>query len=144
MTSRLTTVSRTVRRLRPSGRAGRVSALVLCLVCCACGGERVVPGPDPSAGRQALERMLAAWKGGESSGSLEAGSPSIVVADYRWRDGYRLERYEIEPDGGPRGPNLKLRVKCWLRDPRGKAVKETAAYAVGTGSPLTIIRDNEL
>jgi hypothetical protein len=143
MTTSMRWRARTEPGPKARGRVGPASALVLLLSCWGCGGQ-AVPEPDPAVAREALNRMLVAWKDGQSPDSLESGSPSLVVADYRWRDGYRLERYEIESDDGPRGSNLKVRVKCWMRDPRGKAVSETAGYAIGTGSPLTIIRDNEL
>jgi hypothetical protein len=106
-----------------------------------CGPAEVQPA-DPASAHAALETALTAWKAGQAPDSLAAGSPPIVVADHRWRGGYKLDSYEIQGDGRNQGADLRVKVTLKQLDPQGKPLVESPEYAVGTGSPHTVVRDD--
>lgn len=128
----------------PAPTPGRLLAVLGMVLALQAGcGRSVPPPPDADAAREALGRALDAWSRGEPPDSLRGGRPSIVVADHRWRGGYRLDRYEAEADDRRQGNDLRVRVTLWERDPDGAALTEVATYAIATGSPYTVIRDDE-
>jgi hypothetical protein len=124
-----------------ASRRYRLSELVA-LLALGCGPTAPTVA-DPATAREALHRALDAWKEGRTADSLRSASPSIVVSDDRWRDGFHLERFDVDPSDRQLGYEMRVRVTLWLRDPKGKTVKQTSEYAVGTGSPYTIVRDEE-
>lgn len=120
----------------------RLAAFALALALAA-GCAPPPPQPaDPEAARRALDRALTAWAAGKGPDALRDEDPPLIASDHRWREGYRLERFAIEPGDRPQGANRMIRATLWERDPRGRPARETVEYTVGTGSPLTVHRDD--
>ena len=73
-----------------------------------CGSSRshddLIPTQDKA--RQALESALTAWKNGQRPGKIESASQRIQVVDSKWRDGYKLERFDAIKDEEGAGPRL--------------------------------------
>jgi hypothetical protein len=130
------TLRRQLARSRAAA-AGLLAAMVL-----GCGAPAPKPA-DSTVAKETLNQALEAWKKGQPADSLKDGNPPVVVSDHRWRGGYTLDRYDIEKDERMHGSDLKVRVTLWQRDPKGKEVKESTLYAVGTGSPFTVVREND-
>jgi hypothetical protein len=123
-------------------RPGLVPGLVLLLAAAGCFGGRPPEPADPDRAREVLRATLDAWQKGESGDSLQQRQPAIIVVDEEWRDGYRLLGYKL---GGelPMGGELRCRVALSLKNPRGRAVKKDAVFNVGTGSVLTVSRQDD-
>jgi hypothetical protein len=51
--------------------------------------------PDEAKGRQAIEALMATWKEGHPTGSVEPTSPRIQVVDTHRKPGQRLVGFEI-------------------------------------------------
>jgi hypothetical protein len=118
--------------------------LTLVLACLAPLGCRPAPSPaDPEKGREALRIALAAWQNGDSPESLRRGSPPVTATDPKWRDGYRLLRYEIADDARVAGYDLQCRAALWLRGPDGKPTQEKAVFIVSTRPALVVVRAEE-
>jgi len=114
-----------------------------CLVAPGCSTSAITPA-DANSARELLGQVLTSWKDGKSIESLTTDDPTVTVSDYRWKNGYRLDRYEIDPGDRHQGADLIIRATLHQRDPRGKASKETAVYAVGLGSQRIVVRNEEL
>ncbi|MDR3620932.1 MAG: hypothetical protein P4L85_16390 [Paludisphaera borealis] len=92
-------------------------------------------GSSPAG--EILRSVLDAWQEGRKVDDL---SGADYVAEPKWKEGYRLERFEI-------GSNLKaadLDVSCpvelWMRSPAGEAVREKVHYVVSTSPRRVVVR----
>lgn len=99
-----------------------------------CGGGKSISAFKPSAqsGRQALETALKAWQSGTPYGPITSGKPAISVFDSRWRDGAKLETFEILEEAP--GEHRMFKVKLKLAN----APEETQTYRVVGIDPLNI------
>jgi hypothetical protein len=114
--------------------------LAVALFAPGCGGP---PAPaDPARARAALRDALDAWRNRAGPDALKERQPPVTVTDREWRAGYKLLSYKIESDE-PFAADLRCRVQLSLRDPRGKALRKTAVYFVGTSPVLTVAREEE-
>jgi hypothetical protein len=105
-----------------------------------CGGP---PAPaDPAQARAALRAALDAWQKGESPDALKEHQPPVTVTAWEWRAGYQLLSYTIESDT-PFAADLRCRVQLALKNPRGKVLRKTAVYVVGTSPVLTVAQEEE-
>lgn len=95
---------------------------------------------DPARAREALQTALGAWQKGESADSLRQQSPSITMADVKWKEGHRLVRYEIADKDQVVGCDLECHVFLVLKDPKGKQTEEKAVFTVSTSPALVIVR----
>jgi hypothetical protein len=95
---------------------------------------------DPARAREALQAALTAWQKGQSADSLRQQSPSITVAETKWKEGHRLVRYEISDQNKVVGYDLECRVLLVLQDPKGKQTEEKAVFTVSTSPALVIVR----
>lgn len=106
-----------------------------------CGGSPPAPA-DRDQALGALRTTLDTWQCGSDAILLQAQKPPIQVVDHEWRSGYKLLRYQVEKDAAF-GGDLRCQVKLSLKDARGRPVSKTAVYSVGTGSPLTVVREED-
>lgn len=60
-----------------------------------CGGSDSDYLPSTTAARAALEASLNKWKAGDSLATISTGPVPIDTFDARWRDGDKLESFEI-------------------------------------------------
>jgi hypothetical protein len=97
---------------------------------------------DTSKARDFLTSALDAWRRGESADSMAARSPAVHVKDHEWREGAKLEAYEIKGTGTPSGPEWRCQVLLTLRGTDGKLKKRPASYSVATSPVIAIIRDD--
>ncbi|HEX5272383.1 MAG TPA: hypothetical protein VFW33_17925 [Gemmataceae bacterium] len=97
---------------------------------------------DPAAARDALRAAFEAWKGGRSPDACLKES-SLFVIDGRWEGGCKLIEYEIADGGEPQGYDMTFRVNLRLKDPKGRAIQETATYRVATSPKKVVVRGDE-
>jgi hypothetical protein len=121
-------------RLPPAARFAAVLAAALLL---GCGGSTPA---DPDLARATLTAALDAWRDGRTIDEVSSGSPPITVADPAWKAGFKLSRYEVASNTRPVGFDLRMPVKLWLEDPKGKPVEESAKYTVSVQPARTVIR----
>ena len=102
-----------------------------------CGGASPA---DPEQVGLTLRQTLDAWQAGEALDSLTSQSQPIHVAEPKWKDGFRLVRYEVGPDVKSKGFDLICPVELWMKDPKGKDVHEKARYIVSAKPERTVVR----
>lgn len=112
------------------------------LACCAgCGGSLPAVSEPAKAG-PILSAALDAWKRGEAPASLATAVPPVRVIDHEWQVGWGLQGYEIKGEAIPYGLNARQAVDLALKSPKGKSIKKTVTYLVGTGPPSVITRED--
>jgi hypothetical protein len=117
---------------------------VLLIGCCGCGRSESHLIPTETTARQVLETTLNAWQNHQPPGKISTGPPSIEVVDAKWRDGDKLQSYEIigsEPSEGPPRFSVRLTVV-----PSGGEVaqQETVQYVVLGKEPIWVYRAEDL
>jgi hypothetical protein len=118
---------------RPLARAW----ITLVLVAGGCGG----PSPaDPTQVAETLRQTLDAWQAGQALEDLASQSQPIHVAEPKWKEGFRLVRYEVAPEVKPKGFDLVCSVELWMQNPQGKEVREKARYIVSAKPERTVVR----
>jgi hypothetical protein len=55
--------------------------------------------------------VLASWREGETPESWKLKSPAVVIQDFDWQSGAKLNSFEIVDQGEPVDANLHCRVK---------------------------------
>lgn len=108
---------------------------------CGCGQDARSFTLDPAAAKQSLEKALTAWKSGASPDSLKASEPAIVVGDWAWSDGYKLNSFRVLEERS-QGPNLHCTVELMVTGPKARTAKQKATYTVSTSPLVTVIRDD--
>lgn len=90
--------------------------------------------PPEAKARQALEKALDTWKGGQPKpGTLKLDAVGVEVVDSIWSSGEKLSGYQVlSEEGGNGGPRL-FNVKLTL----GKG-ERTVKYAVLGIDPLWV------
>jgi hypothetical protein len=121
---------------RPVDRV-RFATLLLVVLAPGCGGQTPA---DPDQARATLTQALDAWRDGRTIDDMTNVSPPITVADPYWRDGLKLSRYEVAEKTRAVGFDLKMPVKLWLEDAKGKTREETVKYTVSVQPARTVIR----
>ena len=115
---------------------------LLLLLAAGCGGsspeDHRVNAPQA---RKLLEEVLAGWQKGETPESWREKTPEVVIQDFDWQGGARLNSFEILSEGDAIDANLHCRVKLKLEDPKKKAIEKTVTYLVGTSPALTVFRE---
>jgi hypothetical protein len=93
------------------------ATMFVCLLLLAAGCAKPTPAkfvPTEARARQALEKALDAWKGGQAKpGSLKLDAVGVEVVDSIWSAGEKLSGYQIVSEEasegqGPRFFNVKL------------------------------------
>lgn len=102
------------------------------------GYERFIPSDD--AARTALEAALEAWKTDQPVGKITSVNPPVDVTDSVWRDGQKLDGYQIikEEEGGkgPKAFSVELTMK-------NSGEKQVVRYWVLGSNPLMVYRDED-
>lgn len=93
--------------------------------------------------RRALESVLTAWRDGATSESLQAKEPPMVVQDFDWTLGAKLESFEILGPGEAFDANLHCQVKLTLVDSQGQRTEKTVKYMIGTSPRIAVFRSLE-
>ena len=83
---------------------------------------------------------LSAWQKGETIESMKQASPSIIVSDKKWTRGDKLTKFEINGPGRLSGSEKVFSVTLWVEGAKGKRIKETTEYSVGTSPSRTVFR----
>jgi hypothetical protein len=96
---------------------------------------------DPGQARETLQTALTAWQNGDAADSLGQRKPKITASDQKWREKYRLVRFEIADGSQAVGYDQRYRVVLWLQGPDGKETKEEAEYTVSTRPERVVIRE---
>ena len=129
------------RRERRTMNARLALGFAFALIGSGCGnGGTVAKEADPSVARETLKASLEAWKTGEAPKVLAQRTPSIRVADEDWLAGARLQDFRIDDPGRIIGTNLTCKVVLYLKDKRGRSIKKTVLYGIGTDPELTVVR----
>lgn len=124
------------RRLRP---ACSLALALAALIGCA---DPLPPPAEPDGARQALTTALDTWQSGEPPDALASREPPLRILDRDWSGGSTLIGYKLKGDGHPLGPNVQQTVTLNLKTPRGKALKKTVNYVIGSGDPPVIARQD--
>lgn len=108
------------------------------LLVAGCGGASLESyTPEADKARKALEVALDAWKGGAPMKTIDAGDYKINAEDVRWRDGAKLESFEILSDE-PSDTHRIFRVRT-----RVKGKDEESNYVVFGIDPIQVYREKE-
>lgn len=93
---------------------------------------------DVSHADEILRAVLDAWSEGRNIDDPIAGAD--YVAEPKWKQGYRLDRFEIGSDLKPDGLDVSCPVELWMRSPAGKAVRENVQYVVSRSPRRVVVR----
>lgn len=107
--------------------------------CGASSAGNYVTGSVPA--REALDAALTAWQKGQKLDSLTNATPAVIVGDYQWEAGQKLESYQIlqeEPDPAD-GPK-RFSVTLTLKKPLGETKAE---YFIIGREPIRVYRDKD-
>ena len=119
-------------------------SLLLTLCCCSvievisgCGGnsrERYLPAS--TSARSAVQTALDTWKSGAAYGPITTSKPTINVFDARWREGKKLESFQIvEEIKNAEQPQFKVTLKL-----AGEPAESSTYLVIGI-DPLQVFRD---
>jgi hypothetical protein len=92
--------------------------------------------PSESKARTALETALTAWKNSMPPGTIQTSSPAIEALDSQWRNGKKLESFEIvssEKNQDLTWFSVKLQLK-------GEPQKEVKYVVIGI-DPLNVFSE---
>ncbi len=103
-----------------------------------CGGG--ASPADPDQVNLTLRQTLDAWQAGEAVDALASQSEPIHVAEPKWKEGFRLVRYEVGTNVKSKGFDLICPVELWMKDPKGKEVHEKVRYIVSAKPERTVVR----
>ncbi|MHC5543393.1 hypothetical protein ACYOEI_34655, partial [Singulisphaera rosea] len=95
---------------------------------------------DPMRAQEALQKVLDAWKAGETPEALATRTPPIHVSDGDWRSGFRLVGYKAIGEGQLVGYDMTYPVTLELKSPKGRGVAKKAVYTISTNPMLLVLR----
>lgn len=114
-----------------------IPVVVLVVGLSGCGGgshDRYLPAKTTA--REAVTKALEAWKAGAAYGPISDSKPKINVFEARWRDGKKLESFEIVEDiPKVEPPQFKVRIQV-AGEP-----EQVDTYLVIGIEPLNVFRD---
>lgn len=124
---------------RLSRRTLTAALILTALTVAGCGGDPEAKYlPDSNAARSALELVLNAWKDGKPFGSNKLNEIPVETFDARWRDGGKLESFEILGEESVEGrPTFKVRVQIQ------KAQSIEDVFVVVGNNPLMVFRKQD-
>jgi hypothetical protein len=116
-----------------------LAGILFCLPGLGCGGSSEAKYlPATSAARAALEKSLNAWKSGQPQDSVKANEIVVQTFDARWRDGAKLEAFEILTEESLEGrPAFKVRIAIQ------KAQPIEDLFVVVGNNPLLVFRKQD-
>lgn len=112
---------------------------MIALTLVGCGGGPVARPVDPVLAEQTLTKVLDEWKSGNLIEQCQQLQPSVVVQEFYWMQGEKLEDYKII-SSEVRDANLYVKTELRLRNTEGRARTEEVTYCVGTDPVLTVFR----
>ena len=113
------------------------TAMVTSLV--GCGSSEKDFLPSATAARTALDSSLNAWKSGAPIATITTGLVPIDTYDARWRDGQKLESFEVVSEQSvDERPTFSVKIK--LAD--DKEVIDDTFVVVGN-NPLMVFRQQD-
>ncbi|MFN7292742.1 MAG: hypothetical protein ACK5YR_20440 [Pirellula sp.] len=107
-----------------------------------CTGAPSVSNSDPTKAKEIAITILDAWKQGETMESLKQKTPPMFAVIDLWKDGSKLNSYEIIGEGEMVGPNIRFQVRFNCQDKAGKKVDKTIKYLVTTTPAITFIKED--
>ena len=114
---------------------------IVLLVWSGCGSESPeAHRVDSHRARSTLESVLASWQQGETPESWKQKSPEVVVQDFDWQGGAKLQAFAILSEQ-PIDANLHCQVKLTMENDKQKTIERTVTYLVGTSPVLTVFRE---
>jgi hypothetical protein len=119
-----------------------VGLLILLSHFSGCSSAPSVANSDPARAKEIATTILDAWKNGESMESLKQKTPPMFAVIDLWKDGCKLNSYEIVGDGEMVGPNVRFQVRFNCQDKAGKKVDKTIKYLVTTTPAITFIKED--
>ena len=94
--------------------------------------------PADELARKSLTTALDAWKAGRALDAIGASGPAVSAQDTQWRDGKKLEKYEIVgPEKGD-DQNLRFRVRLSFV---GEAAPQEVVYVVLGKDPIWVFSE---
>lgn len=91
--------------------------------------------PADELARKCLTAGLDAWKAGKAPDAIGATGPAVNMQDEQWKEGKKLEQYEIVgPEKGD-DQNLRFRVKLSLA---GEAAPKEEVYVIFGKDPMWV------
>ena len=104
-----------------------------------CGSSDSDYMPSSTAARAALEASLSKWQAGDSLAQISTGPVPVDTFDARWRDGNKLESFEILREELVEGrPTFAVKVK--LSD-AAEPIEDT--FIVVGNNPLLVFRKQD-
>lgn len=123
--------------MRSTVQHSSVFILLLAVSMHGCGSGESVDRyiPEAEKARTSLETALNAWKSGAPVKTIEADGYKIDVFDARWRDGAKLESFEIvSEEVGAERPTYVVKTRIKAKDAENK-------YLVIGIDPILVFRD---
>lgn len=105
-----------------------------------CGGQHVVHAVDPTEARATLQQVLQSWKEGKPIEWWREQDPEVVVQDFDWSSGAKLEDFAIAADDKAVDANLYCTVELTLADSKRGSTQREVTYLVSTQPKLTVFR----
>lgn len=94
--------------------------------------------PADELARKCLTAGLDAWKAGKTPEAIDATGPAVNMQDEQWKEGKKLEQYEIVgPEKGD-DQNLRLRVKLSLA---GETAPKEVVYVIYGKDPMWVLSE---
>lgn len=96
--------------------------------------------PSETIARDALSASLTSWQSGQALGTLKVGEAAVDTFDARWRDGKKLETFEIVSEIPTTEGPKKFTVKLKMADDK-ESIEDT--YLVVGNNPLLVFRQQD-
>lgn len=107
--------------------------------CFACGCGRTGAKANLEQAQTALKTVLEAWQKGHTPESLLKCVPPIHARDEDWKQGCKLNTYEILSDEA-QGHQRRCKVKLEMADDQGHSVVKDVFYEVDTSPAIVVVR----
>jgi hypothetical protein len=117
-------------------------AMTLILQSSGCQRTPVLKVSDADAATQVITDTFQQWQSGRTVDDLRNAQPPVYVADDLWVRGYQLKDFSVEQPAETHGTNIRLRMKLWLVDLKGKESTHSINYLVTTTPAVTIARED--
>jgi hypothetical protein len=128
------------KHLRRSYTAWGLGTLMLATITGCWGNPALEHRVEPNTAKSTLESVLNSWQDGASPESWQEKMPKVVVQDFDWKSGAKLQSYEFIGDPEAVDANLYCKVKLKLQIPGKGSREQTVTYLVGTSPVLTVFR----
>ena len=104
-----------------------------------CSAQKAPPSPsDPASAKEALRKVLDAWKTGDALAAFTQANPDIQVVNRPWQQGGKLLDFTIDDTSEMNGYDVQFTVR--ETQDAGKKAAARVTYAVSTSPKLVVIR----